>query len=92
MTFTVVGVCTGRLRCLVGVFGRLDHPASSTDKTWNIELFGKLFVEQTNKQKLLKSKSNSPSFFPELNYKEGVCFQEFFTLSYKKYIFSFRYF
>ena len=48
ITLDGAGAGTPRLRCLTGVFGRLDHPASSTDKTWNIELFGKLFGE-TNK-------------------------------------------
>ena len=56
---TFAGV--GRLRCLMGVFGRLDHPASSTDKTWNIELFGKLFVEQT---KIIKIKIKFSKFLP----------------------------
>ena len=48
ITFAGAALGAPRLRCLTGVFGRLDQPASSTDKTWNIELFGKSFVE-TNK-------------------------------------------
>ena len=37
ITLDGAGVGPPPLRCLTGVFGRLDQPASSTDKTWSIE-------------------------------------------------------